>query len=695
MPQIINTNIASLNAQRNLNTSQRANQTALERLSSGLRINSARDDAAGLAISTRFEAQTRGLAVAIRNANDGVSLAQTAEGALGAMTSNLLRIRDLALQSANATNSDVDREALNAEVQQLKLEIDRISEQTNFNGTKLLDGTFEDVTFQIGANENESITFGIAPATVDALGTSVSSGLSSTPSEGFNATTSPIPLAAGDLVINGVSIRASTGSDDPSSDVAKSSSAIAKAAAINDSSDLSGVVATVNENQVVGSDVTAGVAAAAYDITLNGIAVDFTLSATNSASANLQIVVDEVNAVSGQTGVVASFNGNLAEGIVLTAEDGRNITIVEVAGTASGAGLPAGAAAPGLTYAGSYTLVSKDGSNIDITSTTGDIDNAGLEIGSYSGVNAGAVNESANATTRTVQLASGDLVINGVAVPGTLTIDDTASTVNPEFSAIAIAAAINKVSESSEVTAEVNQNIVESEAITAGATGFSIDINGVTVAAAYAAADDTGTKQKITVDAINAVASQTGVRAEAFGADQFLLIADDGRNINFNTVTNTGTNAGFDAIDTETYYGSLSLVSGGQIELTTTTGNITNSGFQVGNYGGGESGQLLKYIDISTVDGALKALDAVDNALQTINAQRAELGAIQNRFESTIGNQEIAKENLSAANSRIRDADFASETAELSRTQTLQQAGLAILSQANAQPQQVLQLLQG
>ncbi len=403
MPQIINTNIASLNAQRNLNTSQRANQTALERLSSGLRINSARDDAAGLAISTRFEAQTRGLAVAIRNANDGVSLAQTAEGALGAMTSNLLRIRDLALQSANATNSDVDREALNAEVQQLKLEIDRISEQTNFNGTKLLDGTFEDVTFQIGANENESITFGIAPATVDALGTSVSSGLSSTPSAGFDATvpTENIPLAAGDLVINGVSIRASTGSDDTSSDTAKASSAIAKAAAINDSSDLSGVVAAVNENQVVGTNVTAGVTAGGYDLNINGIQVTFNLDAANSDSANLQVVVDEVNAVSGQTGVVASFNGNLAEGIVLTAEDGRNITIVETTGTGAGAGLPAGSA-NGLTYVGSYTLVSKDGSEIDISSTTGDIDNAGLEIGTYSGVNSGVVNESSNATDRTV-----------------------------------------------------------------------------------------------------------------------------------------------------------------------------------------------------------------------------------------------------------------------------------------------------
>ena len=149
MPQIINTNLASLTAQRNLNTSQASGQKALERLSSGLRINSARDDAAGLAISTRFSAQVKGLNVAIRNAGDGISLAQTAEGALGAVTDSLQRIRELALQSSNATNSDSDRQALNAEAQQLIDEISRVSEQTNFNGRKLLDGSFN-ASVQIG-----------------------------------------------------------------------------------------------------------------------------------------------------------------------------------------------------------------------------------------------------------------------------------------------------------------------------------------------------------------------------------------------------------------------------------------------------------------------------------------------------------------------------------------------------------------
>jgi len=157
MPQVINTNIASLNAQRNLNASQTQANTALERLSSGLRINSAKDDAAGLAISTRFQSQITGLNMAQRNANDGISLAQTAEGALDEVTNNLQRIRELSVQSSNATNSTSDRQALNQEVQQRIAEINRIAGQTSFNGLKILNGTFNEQTFQVGANAGETI----------------------------------------------------------------------------------------------------------------------------------------------------------------------------------------------------------------------------------------------------------------------------------------------------------------------------------------------------------------------------------------------------------------------------------------------------------------------------------------------------------------------------------------------------------
>ena len=174
MPQIINSNVASLNAQRNLNTSQNALNTSLTRLSSGLRINSAKDDAAGLAISERMTSQIRGLNQAVRNANDGISLSQTAEGALGEIGNNLQRIRELSVQAANATNSASDRASLQAEAAQLSAEITRVASQTQFNGLNLLDGSFLNQSFQVGANANQTINIAsIADARSTALGSHI------------------------------------------------------------------------------------------------------------------------------------------------------------------------------------------------------------------------------------------------------------------------------------------------------------------------------------------------------------------------------------------------------------------------------------------------------------------------------------------------------------------------------------------
>src|SRR5678815_3450880 len=196
MPQIINTNIASLNAQRNLNASQNSLATSLQRLSSGLRINSAKDDAAGLAIASRFSAQINGLNQAARNANDGISLAQTAEGSLGVISDNLQRIRELAVQSRNATNSATDRAALNTEAQQLKAEIDRVASTTSFNGVKLLDGSFTNQAFQVGANVGETISIGaIANAQSSALGSSSVAQVTGAAASTFTAVT------AGDLTV--------------------------------------------------------------------------------------------------------------------------------------------------------------------------------------------------------------------------------------------------------------------------------------------------------------------------------------------------------------------------------------------------------------------------------------------------------------------------------------------------------------
>jgi len=690
MPQIINTNIASINAQRNLDNSQSANQTALQRLSSGLRINSAKDDAAGLAISTRFDSQIRGLNVAIRNAGDGVSLSQTAEGALGSITNNLLRIRDLALQSANGTNSAIDRQALDQEVQQLKAEIKRVSEQTNFNGTKLLDGTFSGVTFQIGSNEGESVSVSIEGSTVDKLGSAQSDGFSSDQQGG--ATQTIAAMAAGDLVINGIAVGASSGVDDAFSSFDQDKSAIAKAAAINDVSDLTGIRADVGTTSVSGSSGFSTTAAASTgNIAINGVTIAIAASASLSDEANLTGIASLINEKSGQTGVVASFNGRADTGISLSAADGRNIHVAVGTGITD---LNDAGIATATTYSGSFSLVSSDGGPIQVDTTTGNVANAGLAVGEFSGTNSGAIGQSVSATA----FSTGDLVINGVPIGPTVAAFDTASpaSTGPEGSAIAKAEAINRVSDQSGVTATVNATLVNSGTIGVGtAETGSFDLNGVTIEVSYSTTNTVADKQNTIISAVNDKAGQTGIRAEALGS-KYRLIADDGRNIEIDNFAGTPvTAAQLGLTENTTAYASIALSSAGKIELDSITGDIDTSGFEIGTYGAAESGQLVQDIDVSTADGAILALAAVDNALTTINFQRANLGAIQNRFESTITNQAIAAENFTEASSRIRDADFAAETAEMSRSQVLQQAGLSILSQANSQPQQVLQLLQG
>ncbi|BFM16580.1 hypothetical protein R50073_27630 [Maricurvus nonylphenolicus] len=374
MPQIINTNISSLTAQRNLNTSQSDQAQALERLSSGLRINSAKDDAAGLAISTRFTSQTRGLSVAIRNAGDGISLSQTAEGALGSMADNLQRIRELALQSANGTNSDSDREALNAEAQQLIAEITRTADQTNFNGRNLLDGSFSS-QFQIGANAGEVIDVSVNKLTADSIGAAETSGVS--------AIGTGAALANGDLIINGVAIDPSQASSDTASTADASFSAIAKVAAINAKSDATGVTAEVIDNVASGSEMTA--AATSGTLTLNGVDIDLATGGV-SASDDRNAVISAINARSDQTGVIASDGGD-AGGVTLTAADGRNIDV-----SFGGVGGTLTSASTGLTEGtnyGGYTLISKEGGDISVDggngTGTGDLSNSGLTAGVYSG----------------------------------------------------------------------------------------------------------------------------------------------------------------------------------------------------------------------------------------------------------------------------------------------------------------------
>jgi len=671
MPQIINSNIASMSAQRNLNKAQSSMETAMSRLSSGMRINSAKDDAAGSAIATRFDAQTRGMSVAMRNAGDGVSMAQTAEGALDNIVTNLQRMRELALQSANATNSDLDRAALNAEAKQLVDEIERVGDTTNFNGIKLLSGEFTEKTFQIGANNGETFSFSISAANTTSLGMGAVNGASGQGNS--NA------LGADDLKINNIAVGASNSVDDQGSTTYASSSSIAKAAAINSVSAETGVIATADANHAEGADMTA--ATLSGSITINDVEISVSTGGVDTA-IDRQTVTAAINSKSDQTGVQAVDSKDAATGVVLVAADGRNIEVAMSTMTAAASGV-----STGVSY-GSFTLQSTDGADIDITGGSGTLSNSGLVETTYRD---GVASVGSQAQTAGAALGSTDLVINDVAIAASKASDDAASFTSANQSAISKAAAINLSSGDTGVQAVVNENVVEGVTDTASALTGNMVINGVTTGSVTLSGTDGAGNRTLVTNAINAISGQTGVRAEDTISKGVKLTAADGRNVTvaFSTLTSAAT--GVNAADT--YIGTYNLESAGQIKVESGGGTLTNSGLTAGVYGGSTSGQFIRDVDISTVDGATKAIEAVDNALQSINDSRAKLGAVQNRLNSTISSIEVNKENLTAAKSRITDTDFASTTAELSRAQVLQQAGMSMLSQANSGPQSVLALL--
>ena len=482
MSLTINTNILSLNAQRNLSNNSAALGTTIQRLSSGLRINSARDDAAGLAISERFGTQVRGLNVAVRNANDGISLAQTAEGALSNIGNNLQRIRELAVQSANATNSASDRAALQAEVAQLIGEIGRVAESTNFNGLKLLDGSYTNQTFQVGANAGDTIAVSVADSRASALGATTLASLSDETDEAIQ---SSLVLDGESFAINGV---------------------------------------TIDTDGLAAGDITA--------------------------------LINRINNVSSDTGVTAARS---------------TVTQAVLAPTTLGSG------------------------------------------------------------------ETGAIRLNGTAISFNATQGDTEAS---------IAARINQFSTQTGVTAEV----ITGEGIRlTSSTGADISLQDFGVEA----------------DATNGVTIFSDITTPA------------------------------DAINT-TFVAGLELRTqiGGSI---VTSGDLADGLFVSSDSTSAAAGNAQNFqvngLSVATVDGANNAIKAVDFALQSINSIRADLGAIQNRFNAVVSNLQVNAENLSASRSRIQDADFAAETAALSRAQILQQAGTAMVAQANQLPQGVLALL--
>ena len=507
MALTVNTNVSSLNAQRNLTKSSDGLATSMERLASGMRINSAKDDAAGLQISNRLTSQINGLAVAQRNANDGISMAQTAEGAMQESTNILQRMRELALQSANGSNSYEDRTALQKEVTALQTELTRIAETTSFGGQQLLDGSFGTKAFQVGANANETISVSLSSVAADDIGTKQ---INLQSADGFGqALTASGDTAGANPIANTMTytIKGANGEDEVVTMQANSSAKTA-ATDINGISNKTGVEALAKTQLQfeLGAGYTDTEDTVTFD--LNGTSI--------SAAASLTGIADSINAVSATTGVTASFNED--NELILEDVDGDDITIEDYA---------------------------VDDNGTPSTALTADITAMGFD-----GTKA--------------------------AAPVTLTADT--------------------------------------------------------------ANDGSGTDSTRVLGAIQLNSSKS-----------FTVTGND------------------DA-----------LVAAANVDNTI---NSTSVG--------------VDEVDIRTQTGSQDALAIIDAAIAQIDSQRADLGAVQNRFGHTISNLSSISENVSASRSRIQDTDFATETAHMTKNQILQQAGTSILSQANQIPQAAISLLGG
>jgi flagellin len=736
---VINTNVKAIVAQDSMRSVNLKLATAMERLSTGLRINSAKDDAAGLAISERMNAQVRGFGMAIKNANDGLSMAQTADGAYGEVTSMLQRMRELAVQAANGAMGPLDRRSLQLEIEELKTEIENVATKTHFNNITLLDGTAKNVNLQIGANQGDTMEIGFDSARIKDIGSGLRPALTSL---GGNADAFD-KLEAGDLVLNGVLVPASIAPDDNLSfsgetleankAIEIAASAIAKAAAINKTTEQSNVYALVNETLVQGNTMTAPAAAtSAANVLINGIATR-DLALTTDNEINRVALVTAINDISSQTGVRAINTGSDANGITLVADDGRNITVQFSAADFTVANTGISGSTTAVTYVGSYSLYSTRGEPITVEQQIGrDITGSGLQIGvfqpdmattvTFERSGAGVVDDGGTDGAR-VPLGNGEtpsidnvgvlngatLVINDITIDAARATDDSASHTASDVtasaksaSAIATAAAINKKSDLHGVTAVAEPNVIRSEeeqSFTAGSTG-SINLNGVAISVSTVS-------RNAVLETINAYSGQTGVVARAYG-EGMELVAEDGRNIviaiDSSTITaanlglaNVTLGTGTDDSNGVVFYSSVRLTS--EKEFTVARGseggaNFQKLGFREGTFGGTNTGTKIADVDVSSQVGAQEAITAIDAALEDVSAAQARSGAYQNRLDAVINVLSESTENITASRSRILDADYALEATNMAKAQIISQAANAMLAQANQSQQSVLQLLQ-
>lgn len=638
MALTVNTNVASLNAQRNLGASSSNLQTSLERLSSGSRINSAKDDAAGLQIANRLTSQVNGLGVAVRNANDGISLAQTAEGSLQESTNILQRMRDLSLQSANGGIGDSERKALNDEVVQLKNELDRISTTTKFGSKDLFGGGFAE-NIQVGAQANETISVKIDSFRTTDMGTKASRDATAAKLSGGEV---------GELTIGNTF----------------------QAAEVDGTGASSAIAAATATTYTGGAAPTLAITAANNTLTIGGTVADpVTITLDEATYGSAQLLVDEVNAKIGESDLAGKITADL---------DGGNVRLTEVD---DGSGFTGSAIT--VTGSGETDMFGTQVSTAGTASTTFDIalGNANQNIVLNSGF-------TADGPGREALVADIQSQIDGGGLAGRLTASVDSS-------------GVVSLTQTGDFGGEVL-------AITAGAVGT----DGAT-AVFGAPVSDTGlgtsnskftlqlgseTAKELTIDS----GSYTTVESLADNINQQIAgDADlsgkvratvDGGNLQFVTTEKSGTaqitvGAVEDSVEDET---------GATVQVTNQ--GLANLGFAdaataSGVAQGRNASASVEKIDITTVAGAQSAIATIDAALAEVDTTRASLGAIQNRFESTISNLQNVSENASAARGRIQDTDFAAETAALTKNQILQQAGTSILAQANQLPQAVLSLL--
>jgi len=532
----VNTNVASLNGQRNLNKSTDMLQTSMQRLSSGLRINSAKDDAAGLQISNRLTSQINGLNVAVRNANDGISMAQTAEGALQESTNILHRMRDLALQSANGTYSNSDRAAIQEEVSQLQAELDRISETTSFGDRKLLDGSFGSESFQVGAKSFETINVSMGSFASEDIG---AQSFSMNAGQALGST-------AGATGLGGIAF----------------SGAASQHAFL-------GSAGTVQTVSILGTQGSA--------------------TATFSGSGTAVDVQDSINRATTKTGVIADARTVISLDFASDNPTGNVSAETTVTFALRGSNTDESVAAP--TIKASFTNT-EDLSSLTI-----------------------AINNNANETGISAQLsAEGELVL----------------------------------------TSE---------------NGDNIQISAFTISGGGAA-------------------SGSSLTVSANSHDYEGDVSDPTQNLNSMTLVGTGSATVMSTTTNEiNFVGTIRTTGNDDFGIQSSQAELTGGGLsQLEN---------IEDLNVGTAIGAQMAVDVIDGALAQIDTQRAQLGAVQNRLDSTISNLQNVSENASGSRSRIRDTDFAIETATMTKNQILQQAGTSILAQANQLPQAALSLLGG